>query len=100
MNDLDRILLADVGPQPTADFSRRVMTTVRAEGRAGGLSRTWLLVLTGLFVVFVGLPLLIVTAEGFQRLSGEGLSGRFFWMLGLLVITSIAAVLPLQFLEG
>ena len=51
MNELDRILMADVGPQPTADFSRRVMTTVRAERRAGGLSRTWLLVLTGMFVV-------------------------------------------------
>lgn len=101
MNELDRLLLKVAAPEPSSDFVARVMLAIRQETESTKLSRPWLVLLAGVFVAFVGVPLVILTVEGAQSLSGgNALSAKVLWFLGLLVLTSVAAVLPLQLLES
>jgi len=101
MNELDRILLAVEAPESSSDFAAKVMLAVRQETQARTLSVPWLVLLVGVFVVFVGVPLVILTVEGSHSLSGgNALSAKMLWFVGLLVLTAVAAVLPQQLLES
>ena len=101
MNELDRILSAVEAPEPSSDFAAKVMLAVRQETQARTLSVPWLVLLVGVFVVFVGVPLVILTVEGSHSLSGgNALSAKMLWFVGLLVLTAVAAVLPQQLLES
>ena len=99
MNELDRILITDTGPEPSPGFSTRVMERIHAEHEARELPRGLILMLLVGFGLLVGVPLLLIAAEGSLSTSGSGLSARVLWMMVVLVATSLAAVLPLQLLQ-
>ena len=99
MNELDRILSSDAAIKPTAGFPARVMEAIRAESAPKELPRGLIRILLGLFVVLVGAPILLMTLEGSIAAADGAVSSRLLWILGLLVATSIAAVLPLHLLQ-
>lgn len=99
MTELDRILLADVGPDPTPGFSASVMERIRAETSSEPFPRYLLIVLVALFAVLVGAPILIVTVEGSMVGTGEVFSSRLLLLMVLVVATSVAAILPMQLLD-
>jgi len=99
MNELDRILSLDTDIEPTDGFSARVLEAIRAESAPRELPKSLITILLGLFVVLVGGPILLIVMEGSMTATGGAVSSRLLWILGLLVATSIAAVLPLQLLQ-
>lgn len=101
MSDLDRLLLSVDAPAASTGFRDRVMTELRRDSAAGQVSRSRRL-LVGLFGLLVGGPLLLLTAEGAHALTvaAAGETRDVLWLVALLVVTSIAAMLPLQLMES